>query len=56
MLLQTIDIVIIVGFMALILIVGLIVSRRASRDTDSLFLGSQQAMMARHSGRRFAAA
>ena len=41
MVLQTVDIVIIAGFMALTLIVGLIVSRRASRDTDSFFLGSR---------------
>lgn len=42
MILQTIDIVIIIGFMMLTLIIGLIVSRRGSSDSDSYFLGNRR--------------
>ncbi len=42
MLLETLDIAIILGFMALTLVIGLIVRRRGSRDTASYFLGSRQ--------------
>lgn len=42
MVLATIDILIIVGFMALTLVVGLIVRRRGSRDSAGYFLGNRQ--------------
>ncbi len=42
MILETLDIAIILGFMALTLVIGLIVRRRGSRDTASYFLGSRQ--------------
>jgi Na+/proline symporter len=40
--LQTLDIVIILGFMTLTLVIGLIVRRRGSSDTASYFLGNRQ--------------
>ncbi len=42
MILETLDIAIILGFMALTLVIGLIVRRRGSRDTASYFLGNRQ--------------
>ena len=42
MILGTVDIVIILGFMALTLIAGLIVSRHATRDRTSFFLGNRR--------------
>jgi SSS family solute:Na+ symporter len=40
--LQTVDIAIILGFMTLTLVIGLIVRRRGSSDTASYFLGNRQ--------------
>ncbi len=42
MILRTLDIAIILGFMALTLVIGLIVRRRGSSDTASYFLGNRQ--------------
>ncbi len=42
MLLETLDIAIIMGFMALTLIIGLIVRRRGSADSAGYFLGNRQ--------------
>ena len=42
MVLQTLDIAIILGFMTLTLVIGLIVRRRGSSDTASYFLGNRQ--------------
>jgi Na+/proline symporter len=41
MVLQNIDLIIIAGFMTLTLVVGLVVSRRASNSSDSFFLGNR---------------
>ncbi len=42
MILKTLDIAIVLGFMALTLIIGMVVRRRASSDTASYFLGNRQ--------------
>ena len=42
MILETLDIAIILGFMTLTLVIGLIVRRRGSRDAASYFLGNRQ--------------
>ena len=50
MILQSLDIAIILGFMALTLIIGLIVSRGAASDSESFFLGNSThaVVVARH--------
>ena len=42
MILETLDIAIVIGFMALTLVIGMVVRRRGSGDTASFFLGNRQ--------------